>query len=83
MQKDFQKKKFAIYKQRRNIVIFSKKKINPKLRALILYLLTDLSFVVVDKKLMLNFIKHNPSFLESVFDMLRLIMKEIGCRNFL
>ena len=35
MQKDFQKKKFAIYKQRRNIVIFSKKKINPKLRALV------------------------------------------------
>ena len=61
MQKDFQKKKFAIYKQKRNIVIFSKKKINPKLRALVLYLLTDLSFVVVDKK-MLNFIKHNPSF---------------------
>ena len=62
MQKDFQKKKFAIYKQKRKIVIFSKKKINPKLRALVLYILTDLSFVVVDKKFMLNFIKHNPSF---------------------
>ena len=66
MQKDFQKKKFAIYKQKRKIVIFSKKKINPKLRALVLYILTDLSFVVVDKK-MLNFIKHNPPFSRKCF----------------
>ena len=55
MQKDFQKKKNCYYKQKRNIVVFSKKKINPKLRALVLYLLTDLSFVVVDKKFMLKF----------------------------
>ena len=67
MQKDFQKKKNCYYKQKRNIVVFSKKKINPKLRALVLYLLTDLSFVVVDKKFMLNFIKHNPPFFGKCF----------------
>ena len=35
MQKDFQKKKFAIINKKRNIVVFSKKKINPKLRAFV------------------------------------------------